>query len=131
MNFSTKTTKFLSDLVIYNKYANYIPELQRRQDWKECVDEVVAMHIRKFPALEGRIREAFQYVYDKKILPSMRSIQYGGLPIELNNCRIYNCSYTVLDHPFAWAEIFFMLLSGTGVGYSVRNRHIKKLPPIV
>ena len=131
INHANKALRFMSDLVIYNKYANYLPELGRRQTWEECVDEVVAMHKRKYPHVHDDIDFAFKYVYDKKVMPSMRSIQYGGLPIELNNCRMYNCAYTLIDHPFSFAEVFFMLLSGTGVGYSVRKRHVKKLPPIV
>lgn len=126
-----KSLRFISDLVIYDKYSNYIPELERRQTWGENVNIVMNMHIRKYPDLEQKIRDSFQYVLDKKVMPSMRSIQYGGFPIELNPCRTYNCSYAPVDHPFIFAELFFMLLSGTGTGYSVRQRHIKKLSPIV
>lgn len=126
-----KAMRFISDLVIYDKYSNYIPELGRRQTWDENVEVVMNMHIRKYPYLEDDIRRNFRYVFDKKVMPSMRSIQYGGTPVELNPCRGYNCSYTPVDHPFVFAELFFMLLSGTGTGFSVRNRHVKKLFPIV
>lgn len=130
-NQGDKAMKFISDLVIYDKYSNYMPDLGRRQTWEENISVVMEMHIRKYPQLEAEIRHNFQYVFDKKVMPSMRSVQYGGNPIELNPVRGYNCSYAPVDHPFVFAELFFMLLSGTGTGFSVRSRHVKKLSPIV
>lgn len=129
---SEKVTQFLSDLVIHTKYANFMPNQKRRQTWAECVNETREMHKRKYPYLAEEIDKVFDdYVLTKKVLPSMRSIQFGGLPIEFGPNRIYNCSYAPIDHPFVFAEMMFLLLGGTGVGYSVRKRHIKKLPPIV
>lgn len=131
MSHQDKAVRFLSDLVLYDKYSHHIEGLNRRQTWYENVDIVRDMHISKYPQLRDEIISAFEYVYNKKVMPSMRSIQYGGWPIELNNARVYNCSYAPIDHAFVFAELFFLLLSGTGTGYSVRGRHVKKLPPIV
>jgi ribonucleoside-diphosphate reductase alpha chain len=69
-------------------------------------------------------------VYDKKILPSMRSLQFGGKPIEISPNRIYNCAYLPIDHPDAFSETMFLLLGGTGVGFSVQKHHVEKLPEI-
>jgi len=69
-------------------------------------------------------------VYDKKVLPSMRSMQFGGKPIEISPNRIYNCAYLPVDHVDSFSEIMFLLLGGTGVGYSVQKHHVAKLPPI-
>jgi ribonucleoside-diphosphate reductase alpha chain len=69
-------------------------------------------------------------VYDKKILPSMRSLQFGGKPIEISPNRVYNCAYMPIDHPDAFSETMFLLLGGTGVGFSVQKHHIEKLPEI-
>jgi ribonucleoside-diphosphate reductase alpha chain len=69
-------------------------------------------------------------VYDKKVLPSMRSMQFGGKPIEISPNRIYNCAYLPIDHLDAFAESMFLLLGGTGVGYSVQKHHVEKLPEI-
>jgi ribonucleoside-triphosphate reductase (thioredoxin) len=85
--------KILSDITVWMKYAKYNPEKQRRETWKELVDRNKEMHLRKFPEHTETIERAYQYVYDKKILPSMRSLQFGGKPIELNNTRLFNCSY--------------------------------------
>jgi ribonucleoside-diphosphate reductase alpha chain len=88
------------------------------------------MHQTKFPQLKNEIEEAYKLVYDKKVLPSMRSLQFAGKPIELNNARIFNCSFLPLDDWRSFSEIMFLLLSGCGVGYSVQTHHIEQLPEI-
>jgi ribonucleoside-diphosphate reductase alpha chain len=113
------------------KYAKYLPEKNRRENWTELVDRNKNMHLKKFPQLSGEIEDAYKFVYEKKVLPSMRSIQFAGKPIELNNSRLYNCSFLPIDAFEAFSEAIFLLLSGLGVGFSVQNHHIEKLPPIV
>ena len=120
----------LSDITVHMKYAKYNPELNRRETWTELVDRNIAMHKKKYPNLIEQIDEAYKYVYDKKILPSMRSLQFAGKPIEISPNRLYNCSYLPADHTDCFSEIMFLLLSGCGVGYSVQQHHIKDLPNI-
>jgi ribonucleoside-triphosphate reductase (thioredoxin) len=120
----------LSDVVVWSKYAKYNDAKQRRETWEEIVTRNMEMHIRKFPKLETAIRKNYQLVYEKKILPSMRSLQFAGKPIEVNNARLFNCSYLHIDDYRAFSETMFLLLSGTGVGYSISRNHISKLPPI-
>ncbi|NBP69576.1 MAG: hypothetical protein EBU52_12610, partial [Cytophagia bacterium] len=122
--------EILSDIVVWSKYAKYTETKQRRETWEEIVTRNMEMHIRKFPNLEKLIRTNYQLVYDKKVLPSMRSLQFGGKPIEVNNARLFNCSYLHIDDYRAFNETMFLLLSGTGVGYSVSHNHISKLPAI-
>jgi ribonucleoside-diphosphate reductase alpha chain len=112
------------------KYAKYVPELNRRETWDELVTRNMDMHIKKYPTLESEIREVYKLVYDKKVLPSMRSLQFGGRPIEISPNRVYNCSYLPIDHLDSFAECMFLLLGGTGVGYSVQKHHVDKLPEI-
>jgi len=127
-----KNQKFLSDFVVHTKYANYSKENGRRQTWEECIDKLVEMHVKKYPQLDEMIKDVFnEFVYTKKVLPSMRSVQFGGIPIEYSPNRIFNCAYAPIDDEFVFAEIMFLLLGGTGVGYSVRKRHISKLPAII
>jgi ribonucleoside-triphosphate reductase len=126
--------KILSEITTFMKYAKYIPKKQRRETWKELVTRNKEMHIKKFekfPQLVEQIERAYKLVYDKKILPSMRALQFAGKPIEINNTRLYNCSFLPIDHTDAFSEVMFLLLSGTGVGYSVQGAHVEKLPPIV
>jgi ribonucleoside-diphosphate reductase alpha chain len=112
------------------KYSKYVPEKKRRETWEELVTRNKEMHQTKFPQLKNEIEEAYKLVYAKKVLPSMRSLQFAGKPIELNNARIFNCSFLPLDDWRAFSEIMFLLLSGCGVGYSVQTHHIEQLPEI-
>jgi len=123
-------SKLLSEITTFLKYAKYLPNKERRETWKELVDRNKNMHLEKFPQLKQEIEDAYKFVYDKKVLPSMRSLQFAGKPIELNNARLYNCCFLPIDHPDAFSEVMFLLLSGTGVGYSVQRAHVEKLPPI-
>ena len=122
--------EILSKIVVYNKYAKYDRDKGRRETWEEIVDRNKNMHLSKFPNLKEEIEEVYKFVYDKKVLPSMRSLQFAGKPIEINNSRIFNCSYLPIDDWRSFSEVMFLLLSGCGVGYSVQNHHIEKLPEI-
>jgi ribonucleoside-diphosphate reductase alpha chain len=124
------TQSILSEITTYMKYAKFRPELNRRETWEELVTRNKEMHQAKFPNLKDEIEETYKLVYDKKVLPSMRSLQFAGKPIELNNARIFNCSFLPLDDWRAFSEIMFLLLSGCGVGYSVQTHHIEKLPEV-
>jgi ribonucleoside-diphosphate reductase alpha chain len=112
------------------KYAKFIPAKNRRETWQELVTRNKEMHQAKFPKLTDEIEEAYKLVYDKKVLPSMRSLQFAGKPIELNNARIFNCSFLPINDWRSFSEIMFLLLSGCGVGYSVQTHHVDQLPEI-
>jgi ribonucleoside-diphosphate reductase alpha chain len=112
------------------KYAKYIPELSRRETWEELVTRNKYMHVKKYPELKDEILEVYKMVYDKKILPSMRSMQFGGKPIEVAPNRIYNCAFMPVSHIDSFAECMFLLLGGTGVGFSVQRHHVDELPSI-
>ena len=122
--------EILSDITTYMKYAKYSPELQRRETWVELVTRNKEMHQKKYPALTKEIDEVYKFVYDKKILPSMRSLQFAGKPIEISPNRVYNCAYLPIDDWRSFSEVMFLLLGGTGVGYSVQKHHVDKLPEI-
>tara|TARA_R110002110_G_scaffold201025_2_gene411869 strand:- start:8974 stop:10842 length:1869 start_codon:yes stop_codon:yes gene_type:complete len=125
------TNQILSDITVHMKYAKYLPRKERRETWKELVDRNKKMHVKKFPELKKEITEAYKFVYDKKVLPSMRSMQFGGKPIEVAPNRVFNCAYLPVDDWRAFSETMFLLLGGTGVGYSVQFHHVEKLPEIV
>ena len=124
------SNKILSDITVYMKYARYIPDKNRRETWEELVTRNKEMHQKKYPSLKKEIEKVYKLVYAKKVLPSMRSLQFGGKPIEISPNRIYNCAYLPIDDWRAFGEVMFLLLGGTGVGYSVQKHHIEKLPPI-
>ena len=122
------SNQILSDITVYMKYAKYVPELNRRETWEELVTRNKNMHIKKYPDLKNEIEDVYKLVHGKKVLPSMRSMQFAGKPIEISPNRLYNCSYLPVDSLDAFNEIMFLLLSGCGVGYSVQQHHIKQLP---
>lgn len=124
--------RILSDIVIFQKYAKWESGINRRETWDELCLRNMAMHIRKYPELKEEIRQVYkEFVVPRKVLPSMRSMQFGGRPIEISNSRIFNCAFTAVDHPFVFAETMFNLLSGSGVGYSLMPQHLEKMPAIV
>ena len=122
--------KILSDITVFMKYAKFQPEKNRRETWEELVTRNKEMHQRKYPHIKNEIEEVYKMVYDKKVLPSMRSLQFGGKPIEISPNRVYNCAYMPIDHVDSFSETMFLLLGGTGVGYSVQKHHVEKLPDI-
>ena len=120
----------LSQIVTFNKYAKYLPQLNRRETYDEIIMRYVQMMVDKYPYMADKIVNQAQYIFDKKILPSMRALQFAGPAIQKNEARIYNCCYLPIDDYRAFGEVMFLLLGGTGVGYSVQFKHIEKLPEI-
>jgi len=124
------SSQILSDITVYMKYARYLPKLKRRETWKELVTRNKKMHLKKYPELGYEINKVYKLVYDKKILPSMRSMQFAGKSIEISPNRVYNCAYLPIDDWRSFSEVMFLLLGGTGVGYSVQKHHVEQLPEI-
>lgn len=127
---SVPDPKAVSDYIHASKYAKYRPDLKRRETYAETVQRSIDMHIKKFPNLKRKIYFAFEFVLNKKVLPSMRSMQFGGAAIEQHNARMYNCSFTLIDRQRVFQEILYLLLSGCGVGFSIQKQHVAKLPII-
>lgn len=121
----------LSQLTVFSKYAKYNPELKRRETWDEIVDRYQTMMIKKYPMLEESIIESAKFIREKKVLPSMRALQFAGPAMEVNNARGYNCAYLPIDSLYSFSETMFLLLGGSGVGFSVQKQHVAKLPEIV
>lgn len=144
-----ESQKLLSDIVIYNKYARYRSDLKRRETWDEIIDRYVGMMLAKYCGEEYRVQwkkksvdvsnnslaqeiiENSKYLYQKDVLPSMRSLQFAGPAQEKNHSRGYNCCFLPMDHSAAFSELMFLLLGGTGVGYSVQKSHVEQLPEIL
>lgn len=127
MNIGLRT---LSDITSYSKYAKYTPEVQRRETWSEIVDRYTMMMIKKYPNLKQSILTYSKFIEDKKILPSMRALQFAGIAADVNNARIYNCAYLPIDSLHSFSETMFLLLGGSGVGFSVQSHHVNQLPTI-
>jgi ribonucleoside-diphosphate reductase alpha chain len=126
----------LADYIHISKYARWRDDLGRRELYAETVQRVKTMHITKYQHLiddqefVDALVDAFEFVKQKKVLPSMRSMQFAGQAALRENERMYNCSFTLIDRPRVFQEIIYLLLCGSGVGFSVQWEHISKLPPI-
>jgi len=120
----------LSKITIFSKYAKYNSELKRRETWDEIIDRYQTMMIKKYPLLEDAIINSAKFIREKKVLPSMRALQFAGSAAEVNNARIYNCCYLPIDSLHSFSETMFLLLGGTGVGFSVQKHHVEQLPAI-
>lgn len=122
--------KILSDIGVFMKYARYQPDLKRRETWKEICDRYIGMMTRKYPKLKEDILLRSNYLTDKNVLMSMRAAQFAGKPIELSPNRIYNCAFLHISDYRTFSEAMFLLLGGSGVGYSVQQKHVSELPEI-
>ena len=121
---------FLSKLVHYRTYAKYLPEEFRRETKDETIKRNIDMHVKRFPALEAEINKAYEEVYAGRVVPSMRSFQFAGEAIERRPNRMFNCSFLNITCFQDFADLFYMSMSGCGVGFSVRKRHVSQLPKI-
>lgn len=125
----------VSNFIFTSKYARYNERLKRRETWDEAVDRLEEMHLKKYRKLQSKdLREiewAFSLVRSKRVVPSMRSLQFGGKAIEAKNPRMYNCCVRHVDSPRAFSEIFFALLCGNGVGIGLTSRFLNRLPNLV
>jgi ribonucleoside-diphosphate reductase alpha chain len=122
--------EFLSKIVHYRTYAKYLPEEYRRETKDETIKRNLDMHVRKFPELESEISKAYEQVYAGRVVPSMRSFQFAGDAIERRHNRMYNCSFLNVTSFKDFADLFYMSMSGAGVGFSVKKRHVSQLPTI-
>jgi ribonucleoside-diphosphate reductase alpha chain len=120
----------LSDVTVFGKYAKYLPEQERRETFDEICDRYEDMMISRYPLLKEEITLNMLYVRSKRVLPSMRGMQFAGPAIDKNESRVYNCAFLPVDHYLAFSEAMFLLLGGTGVGYSVQFQDVEKLPVI-
>lgn len=119
----------LKQLVHQRTYAPTLPSGQKESRAK-TIDRCANMHIQKFPEIESVIKEAFTEVHAGRVVPSMRSLQFGGDAIHRANARIYNCAFANLTKWEDFADLFYLLMCGTGTGYSVQKRHVEQLPVI-
>ena len=123
--------KILSDITVHMKYSKYLDSENRRENWDEICERNMQMHLKRFPEQIPAIKQIYEdFVKTKKILPSMRSMQFAGKPVEISPNRVYNCAYMPIDDIIAFSEGMFLLLGGTGVGFSVQKHHITSLPEI-
>ena len=119
-----------------SRYSRWDYKNKRRETWEETVDRYVdffkgyleKQHQYAIPdPVAGRVRSA---ILNLEVMPSMRCLMTAGPALEKENIAGYNCSYLHIDHPYSFDEMLYVLMNGTGVGYSVEERHVEKLPNV-
>ena len=122
----------LQNYTFVSKYARWIEEKNRRETWKEAVERVQNMMLAKYSdkGIEHDIRWAYELMYKKKVLGSQRALQFGGEPILKRHAKIYNCTSSYCDRLRFFQECFWLLLCGSGTGFSVQKHHVAKLPTL-
>ena len=111
-----------------SRYARYIPEKQRRETWEETVGRYVDYWGDKLP--EADAKEARKAIENLEVMPSMRALMTAGDALDRDNVAGFNCSYMPIDHPKAFDEMMYVLMCGTGAGFSVERQYIQKLPEV-
>ena len=122
----------LQNYTFVAKYARWIEEKQRRETWKEAVERVKGMMLAKYAdfGINEDIEWAYDMMYKKKVLGSQRALQFGGEPILKRHAKIYNCTSSYCDRLRFFQECFWLLLCGSGTGFSVQKHHVAKLPKL-
>jgi ribonucleoside-triphosphate reductase len=124
------------EFIYKSRYSRYLPEQNRRENWEETINrylDFMYMHLHTkhsydiTPDLRKRL---FDHIHDMKVMPSMRALMTSGLALNRDNTCGYNCSFLPIDDPKAFDEAMFILLCGTGVGFSVERQFINQLPEI-
>jgi ribonucleoside-triphosphate reductase len=115
-----------------SRYAKWIPELSRRENWDETVNRYITFFKDRIPKSDREevTKELQKAILEMDVMPSMRAMMFAGPGLERDNCAGYNCSYLVIDDPRAFDETLYILMCGTGVGYSVERQFICKMPYI-
>lgn len=115
-----------------SRYARWRDDLGRREEWPETAHRLIDYWQTKFPALlpPATAHELYTAIYDIEIMPSMRCLMVAGKPLDLDNVAGFNCSYTPVDKPKRFDEILYILMCGTGVGFSVERQFVNQLPEI-
>lgn len=122
-------SKDLSTYVHLSRYARWLPDEGRRERWSETVGRLCDFWQARFPELFP-YTEVYDAIYNMEVAPSMRSLMTAGVALERDNIAGYNCAYIAIDDPRAFDEVAFILMNGTGVGYSVERQEISQLPSI-
>jgi ribonucleoside-diphosphate reductase alpha chain len=120
----------LQNYTFVSKYARWTEEKNRRETWKEAVERVKNMMHTQYPNISEDIDWAYDMMYKKKILGSQRALQFGGDPILKRHAKIYNCTSSYCDRLRFFQECFWLLLCGSGTGFSVQKHHVSKLPTL-
>jgi ribonucleoside-triphosphate reductase (thioredoxin) len=116
-----------------SRYSRYLEAEGRRETWGETVDRLIGFwkkEVSNNVITDDEFQQLTDAVYNREVMPSMRAMWAAGDALSQNPFRGYNCSFTAVDHIRAFDEILYILMSGTGVGFSAEAQYVNKLPII-
>lgn len=114
-----------------SRYARFIDEVQRRENWGETVQRLVDFYSHKFPTHAAVLNNGIRsHILDMEVMPSMRSLMTAGPALERDNISGYNCSYIAVDNIKSFSEALYILMNGTGLGFSVERQYVNSLPSV-
>lgn len=118
-------------MVYKTRYAKYLPELKRREHWPETVKRYVDYISTFVPDITGKEQyDLYDAIVRMDVMPSMRLMMTAGAAAERENIAAYNCAYTPIDSKRSFSEVLYILMNGTGVGFSVERQYVSKLPNV-
>ena len=113
-----------------SRYARYLPEEQRRESWEETVNRYLDFWVSQDKLKKHEAQDIFTQIQTLNVMPSMRALMTAGEALHKDNVAGFNCSYLPIDHPKAFDEMMYVLMCGTGVGFSIERQYISKLPEV-
>jgi len=116
--------------IFKSRYARYLPDQQRRETWDETVGRYIQFFRDREQLSPQMANKLFESIRDMEVMPSMRCMMTAGKALDRDNVAGYNCSYLPIDHPRSFDELMYVLMCGTGVGYSVERENVNKLPEV-
>ena len=118
------------EFIYKSRYARWIEEEGRREDWPETVGRLIDYYVEKQPAIATAQKELYEAIFNLEVMPSMRALMAAGAAMDRCNVSAYNCAYMPVDSPRSFDETMYILMNGTGVGYSVEQKYVDQLPRI-
>jgi ribonucleoside-triphosphate reductase (thioredoxin) len=124
------------NFIALSRYARWIPEENRREKWGETVDRYFNFMLEhllnnyKYTPEKELVEELKNAVYDRNVMPSMRAVMTAGAALDRDHVAGYNCSFVPVDNPRSFDETMYILMCGTGVGFSVEYKYVNKLPAV-
>ena len=120
----------LGELVYLRSYARWLESENRRETWNETVSRVMSFLFKDSPVQQEEIDLIEEMILEQQVMPSMRSLWASGDFASVDNTAIYNCSFLPIDNLRAFCELIYILMQGTGVGFSVESKFVNKLPTV-
>lgn len=123
---------FYEEFIYKSRYARFIDSEKRRENWDETVNRYINYFREKYPSVLDKktCQTLFNAIYNLQCMPSMRALATAGPALDRDNTAGFNCSYLPVDNPHSFDEAMYILMCGTGVGFSVQKRYTNQLPEV-